>query len=248
LGSFTSWWIWDQQDHETTTTPPVAPTQQPSTPYTEDLTKIIPEVQPSVVFILCWLGGDRYYSGSGTIIDKRGYILTNKHVIEDAYEIYVFLCEGDNVIVSEATAYKASIVDKHHTADLAIIRITPGQKILPEITLGDSDSIKASEKVVAIGYPLAGFFYKEASMSIGPPTITEGIVSSSRLRECEFAPGVPHVQTSAALNPGNSGGALINTKGQLIGIPTMVREEAQNMGFAIAVNFAKPFIKQTIGK
>jgi len=232
------------------TVPTAPPKEIPPSPGIEDSTDlpttIESKVQPSVVFILCrCCGGDKWYSGSGTIIDKRGYILTSKHVIEDSDEILVFLCKGEDVIVSSETAYEANVIGKHEKADLAILKIEPGQKNLPEIVLGDSDNLKVQQQVIAIGYPFADYFYSKEAKSIGPPTVTNGIVSLSKPRNLD---GVPYIQTDAALNPGNSGGALVNTKGELVGIPTARLTEGQNIGLAIAINYAKPWIKETIGK
>nr|MBC8275538.1 trypsin-like peptidase domain-containing protein [Chloroflexota bacterium] len=227
-------------------TPEKTPPPEPSTP--SSLTDTIAKVQPSVVLIVCEYGYDKYGSGSGVIVDERGYILTNKHVIEGAREIYVYLLKGKEVKVGPGTELEANVVSRHSTADLAIIQISSSYTTLAAATLGNSDALKPGVAVIAIGYPLV--YYDEASESVGSPTITEGIVSAE-LRRID---GVPHIQIDAALNPGNSGGALINTNGEVVGTPTFRWEETaegrmiQNINFAIAINYARPFIDGAIGK
>ena len=229
---------------------PPAETPQPPPPEPDvpSLTEIIAEVQPSVVLIACAKythSQDYDSSGSGVIVDKRGYILTNKHVVQRAQRIHVFLCKGGEVKVARGDEYEASVIKTHPTADLAIIKITPGYASLTEAVLGDSDSLRPGDKVTAIGYPLVHQFYEEASQSVGSPTVTGGMVSALRRYE-----GTPCIQIDTPLSGGNSGGALINTDGEIVGIPTFgfLGEKVQNINFAIAINYAKLFIMKTIGE
>jgi S1-C subfamily serine protease len=229
----------------TAPTPPVAPPEETPPLPSADWADVIAKVRPSIVLILITLDYDKYYdaSGSGIIVDKNGYILTNKHVLDRAREIDVYLYEGDEVIVSPAKAYTANIVRKHPTADLAIIKISPSQEGLREAILGDSAAVRQGDKVAALGYPYSDLFYDKDSGSVGTPSFTEGSVSA--LRELD---DVSYIQTSAQVNPGSSGGALINTAGEVVGVTTWKVKEAEGMSMAIAIDYAKPFIKETIGK
>ena len=233
--------------------PEETPQPPPPPPASSSVADMIERVQPSVVLIACakYTHSQQYdSSGSGVIVDGRGYILTNKHVIQGEQVIDVFLYEGGEVRVERDKAYEATVIKTHPTADLAVIKISPGYTSLTEAMLGDSDSLRPGDTIIAVGYPLVGFFYEEASQSVGSPTITKGMVSAEERR----IEGVPHIQIDAALNPGNSGGALINADGEVVGTPTFRWEETpegrtiQNMNFAIAINHAKPFIEQALGK
>jgi len=206
-------------------------------------------VKPSVVFIVNRShGGDYgYYSGSGTVIDQRGYILTNEHVIHDASYVHVYIPENGQVRMTRDDYYDATIISSDDHADIAIIKIAPGKKPLKPIRLGSSSSIRDGEDVAAIGYPFPDNMSTETSdsTSIGSPTVTRGSVSAHREMK-----GVDYIQTDTAFNHGNSGGALINSRGELVGIPTMFLklEDAQNMNFAVAIDFAKPLIDKELSK
>lgn len=165
--------------------------------------------------------------GSGMVIDKAGYVLTNSHVIEGSETVTVMLSSGQEL--------PAAILGRDEITDLAILKIS-GEN-LPVVTLGDSDILGQGEEVIAIGYPLD---------LAGSATISKGIVSAFRNYE-----GVIYVQTDTAINPGNSGGALINLKGEVVGINVMTIRVAggqtiEGMNFAIAINSAKPIIPKLI--
>ncbi len=142
-------------------------------------------------------------SGSGSIIDKRGYILTNVHVIQNATKIYVSLSDG--------TQYEAEVVGQDADSDLAVIKFDPPEGVqLKTIQFGDSQGLRVGQKVIAIGNP-----YGLAR------TMTTGIVSSLGRPLKDSATGRiinNMIQTDAAINPGNSGGALVNMYGQIVGI------------------------------
>lgn len=161
--------------------------------------------------------------GSGFIIDKEGYIVTNNHVIENADKIMV--------VLSDDKEFDAKIIGRDPYTDLALIKIKP-KRDLPSVKIGDSDTLKVGEWVVAIGSP----FGLER-------TVTAGIVSAKG-RVIGSGPYDNFIQTDASINPGNSGGPLINMRGQVIGINTMIIAGGQGIGFAIPVNLAKGIIEQ----
>ena len=160
-------------------------------------------------------------SGSGSIIDKRGYILTNVHVIQDATKIYVSLFDG--------TQYEAEVVGQDLDSDLAVIKFNPPSGMtLKTISFGDSGSLKVGQRVIAIGNP----FGLERTMTTG---IVSGLgrpIQNSNNRIIRNM-----IQTDAAINPGNSGGPLLDTNGRMIGINTMIKSSS---GSSSGVGFAVP--------
>lgn len=160
-------------------------------------------------------------SGSGSIIDKRGYILTNVHVIADATKIYVSLFDG--------TQYEAEVVGTDLDSDLAVIKFTPPEGLeLKTISFGSSTSLKVGQRVIAIGNP----FGLERTMTTG---IVSGLgrpIQNSNNRIIRNM-----IQTDAAINPGNSGGPLLDTNGKMIGINTMIQSSS---GSSAGVGFAVP--------
>jgi S1-C subfamily serine protease len=172
--------------------------------------------------------------GSGTIIDNRGYIVTNYHVIEGAKQIQVELYDGLQL--------PAQLTGIDPPDDLAVIKITPPSH-MAVATIGDSSQLKVAEYVMAIGNPLGI-----------TQTVTSGIVSALG-RNVPVGPGVElidAVQTDAAINPGNSGGALVDLQGELIGVPTLTilnptfNSPASGVGFAIPSNRVKFIVPQLI--
>ena len=161
--------------------------------------------------------------GSGFIIDKDGYIVTNNHVIADADEIKVKLNSGKE--------YDAKIIGRDPSTDIALIKIKADSNY-SIVNLGDSDELKVGEWVVAIGNPF-GLEH----------TVTAGIVSAKG-RVIGSGPYDDFIQTDASINPGNSGGPLINMKGNVVGINTAIIASGQGIGFAVPVNLAKGVIKQ----
>lgn len=160
-------------------------------------------------------------SGSGSIIDKRGYVLTNVHVIQDATKIYVSLFDG--------TQYEAEVVGYDLDSDLAVIKFTPPKEVeLKTIAFGDSTELKVGQRVIAIGNP----FGLERTMTTG---IVSGLgrpIQNSNNRIIRNM-----VQTDAAINPGNSGGPLLDASGKMIGINTMIKSSS---GSSAGVGFAVP--------
>ncbi len=152
-------------------------------------------------------------SGSGIVLTADGYFLTNQHVIEDAKEISVILPDGRRLT--------ARLARSSTTPDLAVLKATASD--LVAATWGDSDGLQLGQTVVAIGHSL-GFQ--------GSPSVSRGIVSALRSQS-----GVKHVQTDAALNPGNSGGPLVDLRGTVVGISTL-RIEREGLYAVQGVNFA----------
>jgi len=159
-------------------------------------------------------------SGSGLIIKADGFILTNNHVIQNADDITVTL--------SDKRKFKAKVLGRDTFTDLALIKIDA--KDLPAAKLGSSKSIRPGDWAIAIGSPL-GLDH----------TVTLGIVSAlgRSLSEISSLNNVELIQTDAAINPGNSGGPLLNIHGEVIGINTAIRQDGQNIGFAIPVDVFK---------
>ena len=166
--------------------------------------------------------------GSGVIIDgKRGFILTNAHVIAKAEDISV-------VLLDERT-FKAQLVGADPDSDLAVLRIT-SDDALPAIEMGQSDDLMIGETVIAIGNPF-GFSH----------TVTTGVISALN-RSIRSNDTIYHdfIQTDASINPGNSGGPLLNINGDLVGINTAIYAKAQGIGFAIPINKARRIITDLI--
>jgi serine protease Do len=163
--------------------------------------------------------------GSGFVIDKDGYIVTNNHVVENADKI--------EVILKNEMEFDAEIVGRDPNTDLALIKIE-SKEPLPVAKLGNSDELKIGQWVVAIGSPF-GLVH----------TVTAGIVSAKG-RVIGSGPYDDFIQTDASINPGNSGGPLINMKGEVIGINTAIVASGQGIGFAIPVNLAKGIIDQLL--
>jgi serine protease Do len=162
-------------------------------------------------------------AGSGVIISKDGYVLTNNHVIEGAKEVTVTLADHQE--------YKARIVGRDPKTDLAVLKIEAPES-LPAAALGDSDNLRVGDGVMAIGNPFGL-----------NNTVTSGIVSAKG-RVIGAGPYDNFIQTDASINPGNSGGPLFNMNGEVVGINTAIIAQGQGIGFAIPVNTVKPLIPQ----
>lgn len=159
-------------------------------------------------------------SGSGSIIDKRGYVLTNVHVVKNATKIYVSLSDG--------TQYEASVVGLDEDSDLAVIKFTPPEDAeLKTIPFGDSTKLKVGQKVIAIGNP----YGLNRTMTTGIVSALGRPIKNSNNRIIRNM-----IQTDSAINPGNSGGPLLDTSGKMIGINTMIYSSSgSNAGISFAV-------------
>lgn len=204
------------------------------TSYTQDELQNINVYQkcaPAVVNINTQVAGVNWFlepvvqdggSGSGSIIDKRGYVLTNGHVVKGASKIYVSLSDG--------TQYEATIVGQDRDSDLTVIKFNPPEGIvLNTISFGDSTKLKPGQKVIAIGNPY-GF----------DRTMTTGIVSA--LGRPVKNPNTQRIirnmiQSDTAINPGNSGGPLLDTNGKMIGVNTMIYSSS---GASAGIGFSVP--------
>lgn len=167
-------------------------------------------------------------TGSGFIINKEGYILTNEHVVHKAEKIKVTLADGRK--------FDGKVVGSDETSDMAIVKIKEDD--LPIVELGNSEDLRVGEIVVAIGNP-----YRLQQ------TVTMGVVSAKGRSIPAGREGHVYrnfIQTDAAINPGNSGGPLLNTKGEVVGINTAIIPYAQGIGFAIPINIAKRNIDDLI--
>jgi S1-C subfamily serine protease len=196
--------------------------------YSEVVIHTVEAVGPSVVCIEVKREGRyREGSGSGFIFTPDGFILTNSHVVHKARELYINLADGRRI--------KAMVTGSDPDTDLAVVKIdTPD---LAAVTLGDSNSVKVGQVAIAIGNP-HGFQH----------SVTSGIISalgrSLRSQTGRLMEDV--IQTDAALNPGNSGGPLVNTRHEVIGVNTAMIPSARGLSFAIAVNTARYVASQLI--
>lgn len=199
---------------------------------------IAQKVKPSVVGIKTYgtynywgrqLTNQELGSGSGIIFREDGYIVTNYHVIENATSVMVTMSDGKD--------YEARIVGSDSSSDLAVLKVEATG--LPAAELGDSDKLQVGELVVAIGNPLG---YEN--------TVTDGIVSGLNRQLTNYTDAMTLIQTNAAINSGNSGGALVNSKGEVIGINSakLVASNAEGMGFALSINEVKPILEELIQK
>lgn len=166
--------------------------------------------------------------GSGFIINRDGYIITNDHVVRDAESIQVKL--------SNENIYDAKIVGSDPKSDIAVIRIN-SKEPLPVAVLGDSDKLQVGQWAIAIGNPFGL-----------DRTVTVGVVSATGRSNMGIETYENFIQTDASINPGNSGGPLLNVNGEVIGINTAIVAAGQGIGFAIPVNMAKRIVDQLVKK
>ncbi|TAK07027.1 MAG: DegQ family serine endoprotease [Candidatus Manganitrophaceae bacterium] len=167
-------------------------------------------------------------SGSGVIIDKKGFIVTNNHVVGDAEEVEVRL--------SDKTKFTGKVVGKDPDTDLALVKIE-STKDLPFAMLGDSSSIKVGQWVIAVGNPFGL-----------DRTVTVGVVSALGRENVNLSRYEDFIQTDASINPGNSGGPLFNIRGEVVGINTAIINFAQGIGFAIPSNMVQSISTQLMAK
>jgi putative serine protease PepD len=195
-----------------------------------DIGGILDKVQPSVVAIetsQTTSRGEFQGAGSGIVLTADGLVLTNAHVIGSLSHI--------TVVLSDGSQHPATLVGSSPADDVAVVKVD-GVKDLVPAELGSSDRLQVGEEVIAIG---------NALNLGGKPTVTRGIVSAlDRDLSAEGEQLTGLIQTDAAINPGNSGGPLVNAAGQVVGMNTAIVADAQNLGFSIAIDKAKPIIEQ----
>lgn len=197
--------------------------------YSQAVIGAVEKVGPSVVMIYVGKGRRSRMegSGSGVVITPDGFILTNHHVVDNAENIEIWTKEGRH--------FKAQPVGFDKATDLALVRVSADN--LPNASLGDSDKLKVGQLVIAIGNP-HGF----------QNTVSTGVISAlgRTLRSEENRPIENIIQTDASLNPGNSGGPLVDSFGHVVGINAAVQSMSQGIGFAIPVNTAKFVVSELL--
>ena len=166
--------------------------------------------------------------GSGVIIDKRGLVLTNFHVVKGADEILIRL--------SDKREYRGQILGTDPKTDLAVVKFQPDHE-LTVATLGNSDALRVGEWAIAIGNPFGL-----------DQTVTVGVISATGRSDVGIATYENFIQTDASINPGNSGGPLVNLKGQVVGVNTAIVAAGQGIGFAIPINMVKRVVDQLVDK
>jgi serine protease Do len=208
---------------------------------TADLTDVVAAVRDSVVTITSEGFSSRGFTqipstgvGSGIVLTSDGYILTNRHVVEDSQALTVEMADGSQ--------YDATVVALSDDQDLALVRID-ATGLSPAI-IGDSGTLEVGQTAIAIGSPLGTF----------TETVTRGIISGTgrTITVADESTGRPVtmtdlLQTDAAINPGNSGGPLLDASGAVVGVNTAVSAEAEGLGFAIPISAAASLIAQATG-
>lgn len=209
----------------------------------KDISEVVKKVSPSIVSIVTTRDNGRGMrsrlqksAGTGMIISKNGYILTNKHVVKDA--------EGVEIILSDGTKFsRVKFIGEDPLNDIAFLKIEGVDNLQP-VQFGDSGTVRVGQKVIAIGNSLGQY----------QNTVTSGIISGKG-RPLQAASGdnsrdveklTDLLQTDAAINRGNSGGPLLNSSGQVIGINTAIVSDAQSVGFAIPINAAKGLTRSVL--
>lgn len=169
--------------------------------------------------------------GSGIVIDPKGYILTNNHIVENTQSMVVSTFDG--------TRFEGKLVGTDPMTDVAVVKVECGKKKLHAATLGDSDKIRVGQIAIAIGNPF-GFMLRG-------PTVTVGVISAlNRTIQAEKGVYENLLQTDAHINPGNSGGPLFNKSGEVIGMNSANIPFAQGIGFSIPINTAVYIAKELI--
>jgi len=218
---------------------PAGPPAGPLEAYSQALVRVVERVEPAVVSIqgrygrapaprgLTGPGWEAAAAGSGIVITPDGYILTNDHVVDAATFLEVLLTDGNR--------YEAAVIGRDPDTDLAVLRVLASD--LPAAPLGDSDRLRVGQLVIAIGNPLSL-----------QATVTTGVVSALgrtlRSTTGRLIEGI--IQTDAALNPGSSGGALVDAQGRVVGVNTAIISGAQGICFAIPINTANWVIPQLL--
>ena len=194
------------------------------------IVSVIANVQQAIVRVDVTLASGGA-SGSGSIIDKRGYVLTNYHVIDGAKTI--------RVTVMNIGVFDGTVVAGDQNRDVALVKINSTRTDFQTVTLGNMSDVQVGAEVFAIGFPLGTEF-------AGPATVTHGIISAQRV----LSDGFNYIQTDAVINPGNSGGCLFITNGSMIGIPSAgivpPGEDIEGIGLAVPINDILTFVQKNL--
>jgi S1-C subfamily serine protease len=229
-------------------TPPTTPTPAITPPPTSQspisFADAASSAKQSIVLIMAKMSNGDIATGSGVVVASKGVILTNKHVVQGAISMLIFSPHDGKVVLDQRTGIEARLIKYHSVADLALIETTRISGLVPA-ALGDATAVRDGESVAALGFPAIDYFYSMSGSTISA-TITSGIVSS----HIRFKDGVDYLQIDAPVNPGNSGGGLINQKGEVIGIPTFKLQPdgkpAEGLNFAISMSYAKSFVQSNV--
>jgi S1-C subfamily serine protease len=193
----------------------------------------VAKVAPAVVTIQSAVSGGGSGSGSGVIYDPNGFILTNRHVVEEATSL--------NVVLDDGREFAGTVYGIDPLTDLAIVTIEASD--LPFAPIGSSAALEPGQLAIAIGNPLGDY----------ENTVTTGVVSgigrqivASNSTQTSSDVLRNLIQTDAAINPGNSGGPLVNSAGQVIGVNTAINEDAEGIGFSIPIDVARPIMEQAL--
>ncbi len=201
----------------------------PTGPAGSSFTALIDKIEPTIVRIDVTLRNG-LASGSGTIIDPRGYIVTNAHVVNGGLTYQVTLKDGSKLA--------AEVVGSDTNQDLAVIKMTSTRTDFPTMVLGTISDVLIGDKVMAVGFP-------GGTSLPGPATFTSGVVSAFRTYN-----GRNYIQTDTSINPGNSGGCMFNISGKMIGIPsagiTPSNEDFENINLVIPIDQVSAYINQYV--
>ena len=229
-----------------------APATGPYDPNTDPVVEAVKKVEPAVVNVTTNVFESNAFGqasigrgvGTGFIVRSTGIVVTNFHVVEGGVRIRVTLNDAAPPGL-RGKVFGARVIGGDDSRDLAVLQLQGVPQPMPTVSLGISSKAAVGERVVAIGYALA---------LPGGPTVTSGILSSTARTVSASDPAATNgqrtyedaLQTDAAINPGNSGGPLVDLNGNVIGINTAGNNQAQNIGFAIAIDGTKPIIQQAI--
>jgi S1-C subfamily serine protease len=232
------------QPEPTTTGPAVSPqTPPPSLPPltgSNRIVRVVRRVSPAVVNVRAAVGDGQEGEGTGFFVRPDGIAVTNDHVVRGAFSI--------DVVTADGGKFEARVIGGDPGADLAVLRVEGGGPF-PTVPLGESGSLRLGQSVVALGFALG---------LEGGPSVTSGIVSALGRTISATDPNAPGgqgarqyeglIQTDAAINPGNSGGPLVDLGGRVVGINTagVGAAAAENIGFAIAIDRARPVVEHAI--
>ena len=195
----------------------------PTSVYPQSIADVVARAKPAVVFVFTRLSGDRFVSGSGLVVHPDGFILTAFHIFERG--------GSPGVIFPGATEpVSALLVASDSDLDVAILKVN--RTSLPTLPLGDSSAVRQGEQIVVMGYPRADV------LGASDITVTQGIVSAQR----GFG-----LQIDAALNPGNSGGPVLNLRGEVVGVAIAGLRGATGINFAVPINDVKPILSAHVG-